>query len=197
MISPTVNASGINFSNVTGTSVTVNWTSGNGNNRLLLVKADSSINAFPLDGTDYTANAAFGSGNSVGNNNYVVYNASGNSTTVTGLTANKKYYFRVIEYNKNTTSGNNALYLLGSNPQEYTITANSFTFTGNGNWSNAANWSNGLIPPSTLPHGAQIIINPAGTGECVLDVQQRISSSAAVTVQTGKKFKLLGNLVIQ
>jgi CubicO group peptidase (beta-lactamase class C family) len=197
MASPTVNASNINFSNVTGSSVTVNWTNGNGNNRLLLVKQDSSINAFPLDGTDYTANAAFGSGNSVGNNNYVVYNATGNSATVTGLTANKKYYFQVIEYNKNSTSGNNALYLLGGNPQEYTITASSFTFTGNGNWSNAANWNNNLVPPSILPHGSQITINPSGTGECVLDVQQRVSSAASITVQTGKKFRVLGNLLIQ
>lgn len=197
MASPTVNASNLNFSNVSGTSVTVNWANGNGGNRLLVVKADSSINAFPLDGTDYTANAAFGSGNSLGINNYVLYNGTGNSATVTGLTANKKYYFRVIEYNKNTTTGNNALYLLGSNPQDYTITATGFTFTGTGNWSTAANWSNNLIPPATLPHGSQITINPSGTGECVLDVQQRVSSSAAITVQAGKKFRIMGNLVIQ
>lgn len=197
MASPTVNASGLNFSNVSGTSVTVNWANGNGGNRLLVVKADSSINAFPLDGTDYTANAAFGSGASLGNNNYVLYNGSGNTVTVTGLTANKKYYFRVIEYNKNTTTGNNALYLLGSNPQDYTITAGSFTFTGNGNWSTAANWNNSLVPPTNLPHGSQIIINPTGTGECVLDVQQKVSSSAAITVQAGKKFRIAGNLLVQ
>ena len=197
MLSPTVNASGISFSNVSGSSVTVNWTNGNGASRLLIVKADSAVNAFPLDGTNYTANAAFGSGNSPGLNNYVVYNGSGSSVTVTGLTANKKYYFRVVEYNRNTSTGNNALYLLGNNPREYTITAGSFTFTGNGNWSNAANWSGNLIPPATLPHGSQIIINPSGTGECVLDVQQRVSSSAAVTVQAGKKFRIMGNLVIQ
>lgn len=197
MLSPTINASNINFSNVSGNAVTVSWTNGSGANRLLIVKADSSINAFPLDGTDYTANTAFGSGSSLGNNNYVLYNGTGNSVTVTGLTANKTYYFRVIEYNKNTATGNNALYLLGSNQQEYTITAGNFTFTGNGDWSNAVNWNNNLIPPSTLPHGSQIIINPAGTGECVLDVLQRISSSAAITVQTGKKFRIMGNLVIQ
>ena len=197
MASPTVNASAINFSNVSGTSVTVNWTSGNGSNRLLVVKADSSINGFPLDGTDYTANTVFGSGNSFGINNYAVYNSTGNSVTVTGLTANKKYYFRVIEYNKNTITGNNALYLLGSNAMDYTITATSFTFTGNGNWSNAANWSNSLIPPSTLPHGVQIVINPSGTGECVLDVEQRVSSAASIIVQTGKKLRITGNLTIK
>lgn len=197
MATPTVNASALSFSNVSGTSVTVNWANGNGGNRLLVVKADSSVNAFPLDGTDYTANASFSAGSNLGIGNYVVYNGTGNSITVTGLAANKKYYFRVIEYNKNTTTGNNALYLLGSNPQEYTVTANSFSFTGNGNWSNASNWSNNLVPPSTLPQGSQIIINPSAGGECVLDVQQKIASSASVTVQAGKKFVVQGNLVIQ
>jgi CubicO group peptidase (beta-lactamase class C family) len=197
MASPTVNAAAINFSNVSGTSVTVNWTNGNGGSRLLLVKSDNSINSFPLDGTDYIANAAFGSGNSPGSNTYIVYNGTGNSVIVTGLTPNKKYYFRLVEYNKNSSTGNNALYLLGSNPEEYTITSNSFSFTGNGNWSTAANWNNSLMPPPTLPHGSQIIINPTGTGECVLDVQQRISSAASLTVQTGKRLKIVGNLVIQ
>lgn len=197
MASPTVNASALSFSNVSGTSVTVNWANGNGGNRLLVVKADSSVNAFPLDGTDYTANASFNAGSNLGIGNYIVYNGTGNSVTVTGLTANKKYYFRVIEYNKNTTTGNNALYLLGNNPQEYTVTANSFSFTGNGNWSNPSNWSNSLIPPSTLPQGSQIIINPSAGGECVLDVQQKIATSASVTVQAGKKFVVQGNLVIQ
>lgn len=197
MLSPTANASALNFSNVSGSAVTVHWTNGNGGSRLLLVKADSAVNAFPLDGTDYTANPTFGSGGSPGLNNYVVYNGTGDSARVTGLSPNKKYYFRVIEYNKNAATGNNALYLLGSNVQEYTITSGSFTFIGNGNWSNAANWQNSLVPPAVLPHGSQIFINPSGSGECVLDVQQRVSSSAAVTVQTGKKFRVAGNLVVQ
>lgn len=197
MESPKVNASNLNFSNVSGTSVTVNWTNGNGGNRLLVVRADNSVNAFPLDGTDYTGNASFGAGTVLGADNYIAYNGTGNTVTLTGLTANKKYYFRLAEYNKNMTTGNNALYLLGSNPQGFTITASSFSFTGNGNWSNAANWSNNLIPPSTLSHGAQIIINPSGTGECILDVSQTVSPAASVTVMAGKKFKVLGNPIIQ
>lgn len=116
MASPTVNAKNISFSNVTTSSVTVNWTIGNGGNRLLVVSPDAPINAFPLDGTDYTGNVSYGSGSMLGANNYVVYNGAGNSATITGLTSGKTYYFRVVEYNKNTTTGNNALYLLGDNP---------------------------------------------------------------------------------
>lgn len=117
MTSPTVNASSISFSNVTPNSATVNWTNGNGGSRLLLVRPDSNINAFPLDGSDYTADSAFGSGTLLGTNNYVVYNGTGNSVTVRGLTPGAKYYFRVVEYNKNAVTGNNSLYLLGNNPE--------------------------------------------------------------------------------
>jgi hypothetical protein len=116
MASPTVNAKNISFSNVTTSSVTVNWTIGNGGNRLLVVSPDAPINAFPLDGTDYTGNVSYGSGSMLGANNYVVYNGTGNSATITGLTSGKTYYFRLVEYNKNATTGNNALYLLGDNP---------------------------------------------------------------------------------
>ena len=117
MESPTANASGIMFSNVTSNSVTINWTNGNGDNRLLLASPDAEIDAFPSDGADYSGNAVFGSGSAVGANNYVVYNGTGSSVTVTGLTSGKTYFFRVVEYNKNSVTGNNALYLLGDNPE--------------------------------------------------------------------------------
>jgi CubicO group peptidase (beta-lactamase class C family) len=114
---PTVNASGITFSNVTGSSIKLSWTKGNGEYRMVVAHANSIIDAFPDDRANYTGNAAFGTGASLGSGNYVVYNGTENSVTVTGLTPGKTYYFRVFEYNKNTTTGNNSLYLRGNNPQ--------------------------------------------------------------------------------
>ena len=197
MNSPIVNASGINFSNITTSSVTVNWASGNGDSRLLLVKPDTIINAYPLDGTDYTANAAFGTGSLLGTDNFVAYNGTGNSTTVTGLTAGRKYYFRVIEYNKNSTTGNNALYLLGSNPVNNIRPGQTYSFTGNGNWNIASNWAGSLIPPATLPSGSHILIDPPIGGECVLNTSIIVSTGATLTVQSGKKFRIPGTLTIQ
>lgn len=72
-----------------------------------------------------------------------------------------------------------------------------YTFTGNGNWDLADNWSNGSIPPSTLSAGSAIIINPAGNGECLLNVQQIIASGASIIVKENKKLKMTGNLSIQ
>jgi len=128
MSDPTVNASGISFQTVSTTSIKLSFTKGNGGKRLLIAGTDSALTSFPLDGVDYTGNTVFGKGSKFGNN-YVVYNDAGNSVTVTGLTKNTKYFFRVVEYNKNTASGNNALYLLGANPQKAQSTLGSLPIT--------------------------------------------------------------------
>lgn len=72
-----------------------------------------------------------------------------------------------------------------------------YTFTGNGNWSLATNWGSFLKPPTTLPSGSQIIINPTSNGECILNVTQTISQGASIKVLTGKKFRVPGNLIVQ
>ena len=72
-----------------------------------------------------------------------------------------------------------------------------YLFTGNGLWSNAANWQNGLIPPATLPAGAEIIIDPSAAGECILDRPQNIAPGGKLTVQSNKKLVINGNLTIQ
>lgn len=117
MLSPTQNASGISFSNTTRNSIKVDWENGNGGKRLLLVRPSDPKNAFPLDGTNYSANADFGSAPNLGADEKIVFNGTGNSVTVTGLYANKKYHFRVVEYNNTAASGNNSLYLLGGNAE--------------------------------------------------------------------------------
>ena len=117
MESPTINASNFSFSHVTHNSVTVNWTNGNGNKRLLLIKQDANVDEFPLDGTDYVADGDFNTASTIGTGTRVVFNGTGNSVTVTGLNPGATYYFRTVEYNNNAVTGNNSLYLLGNNPE--------------------------------------------------------------------------------
>ena len=74
----------------------------------------SEFSAYPLDGTDYTANPQFGSGDNLGDGSFVVYNGTGMSVNINGLDSGKEYAFRVYEYTQNTTTANNALYLLGN-----------------------------------------------------------------------------------
>ena len=70
----------------------------------------------------------------------------------------------------------------------------TYTFTGNGNFSDAANWINNLVPPYTLPVSDEIIINPAGTGECILNVPLRMRTGGKFTVVAGKKIRVNGNV---
>ena len=101
---PTQNASAMSFSGVTTDSMTVNWTNGDGDGRVLVMRAGGTPNKFPLDGTDYSA------GGDLGGGNYVVYSGAGNSASVGNLIDNTNYQFRLYEYKKNDNTGNYALY---------------------------------------------------------------------------------------
>jgi hypothetical protein len=129
---PAQNASAINFSNVTSNSMTVNWTNGDGDGRVLIMRVGGAPNKFPLDGTEYAA------GMDLGDGNRVVYSGAGNSATVGNLNGNTNYQFRLYEYKKNANTGNYALYQLanpGSGSQNTpgtTAQTTRFDFDGDG-----------------------------------------------------------------
>ncbi|MGD9491749.1 MAG: GEVED domain-containing protein [Bacteroidales bacterium] len=81
-----------------GTSLTVNWTNGSGNSRLVVARLTATAGVDPISGLTYTANTAFGSGSTTGTGNFVVYNGTGTSVTVTGLTSGTNYTFTVYEF---------------------------------------------------------------------------------------------------
>ncbi|TGD83204.1 T9SS type A sorting domain-containing protein [Hymenobacter wooponensis] len=89
---------------VTTTSLQLNLTGGNGTTKYLVVAhLAAPVDAEPTDATTYTADAAFGKGSVLGKGNYVVYNGTGSSVTVTNLRANTPYYFTVFAFNDNNT----------------------------------------------------------------------------------------------
>ena len=73
---------------------------------------------------------------------------------------------------------------------------NTYEFTGNGNWNNAANWKKQCIPPTVLGNEATIIINPVVNGECVLNITQVIGKAASLNVLPGKQLRIPGNLIM-
>lgn len=77
----------------------------------------------------------------------------------------------------------------------------TYTFNGDGNWDNPANWSNNTIPPATLAAPNRIIINPTPGGSCILNNivggQQIIATGAQIIISPNAKLVLPGNLVIQ
>ncbi len=98
---PAVSSSNFVFNSVDINSITTSWTIGNGTNRVV-VASTSPITAFSssasLLSTVAIPNAVYGKGAALGGG-YVVYNGTGRSVTITGLSAFTKYYFAVVEYN--------------------------------------------------------------------------------------------------
>ncbi|MGB8192588.1 MAG: T9SS type A sorting domain-containing protein, partial [Chitinophagaceae bacterium] len=99
---PTIQASALNFTNVVGNSVTLNFTKGNGAKRLVLARKSAAVNAIPVDLKAYSYSPEFGDGNVINTDNYVVYASTGSQVIVTGLEPATAYHFSVFEYNGNS-----------------------------------------------------------------------------------------------
>ncbi len=95
---PTIQASDITFTKITSTSLTIKWTNGNGTNRLVLIKQGSVVNAVPVDGTTYSANNGWTSGQEIETGNFVVYNGTADSIVVVNLEAATTYHVAVYEF---------------------------------------------------------------------------------------------------
>ena len=100
---PTTQASAINFTAIGDNAMTINWTGGDGDDGVIvLAKQGTAVDADPVSGTSYTANAAFGTGDEIGTGNYVVYvggAAGADNVAVTSLAAGTTYHFAVYELN--------------------------------------------------------------------------------------------------
>ena len=87
-------ATALAFTNIGSTSMTIGWTNTNGNRRLVVV---SPVNTFVArtngTGPAHTAATTF-----TGTGEQIVYDGTGSSVTVTGLTCNTTYYVQVYEY---------------------------------------------------------------------------------------------------
>lgn len=150
---PTSGSNSFYITDVTSNAFTINWmkpVSGGGTNSLVIMKPGTTNTDAPVDMYSYTANSAYGSGSLVGSS-YTVYNGTGNSVRVTGLTANSDYAIVVYEFNGGTGTFNNthnyfvSSYLLGigtTNSAEPTLSSSSLVLTPSTN-SITANWSNG------------------------------------------------------
>jgi hypothetical protein len=80
------------FYDVTTNKMTLSWTNGNGESRIVKISTTNSFN-MPVNGTDPAANTIFGG------SEQVVFNGTGNSVTVTNLSPSTTYYFHVFDYN--------------------------------------------------------------------------------------------------
>ncbi|MBO9201536.1 MULTISPECIES: T9SS type A sorting domain-containing protein [Niastella] len=166
---PTVAASAPVVSAVDGNKFNFKWTNGNGDGRVVVMRAGSAVNFTPASATSYTANAAFGTGTNLGSDQYVVYNGTGNSVSITNLLPATTYYLTVFEYNGTgsllrylTSSVLNATGATAAAPSVAASNAVTAT-TGNNmtlSWTNG-NGENRLV---VVKKGSNVLAAPADLG---------------------------------
>lgn len=100
---PTVASDSVVIVAVDAGSLTLTWTPGNGTGRLVLVRAGGPVDATPVDGQTYAANAMFGAGDEVGVGNFVVLAGPGSQVAVTGLSDTTSYHVSIFEFNADST----------------------------------------------------------------------------------------------
>jgi hypothetical protein len=134
---PTINST-ITFGCNTGTSMIINFTGGNGSSRIVVMKAAASVSYIPSDGIAATGvNNIFSSAADQGSGDRIVYDGSGSTVTVSGLTAATSYAIAIYEYNG---SGATADYLstpatatgLTTGGVSYSSTGGTYTQNFNG-----------------------------------------------------------------
>jgi glucose/arabinose dehydrogenase len=69
-----------------------------------------------------------------------------------------------------------------------------YVFSGSGNWSDSANWKNGLKPENVIPSNADIVIKPYKNGVCTLDVAQVIPPGNGIYIEPETNFVVAQNL---
>jgi len=168
---------------LTTTSATLNWTSGDGANRIVVMREINPIIFNPTDNSTYTANTAFGTGADVGTNEYVVYNGNSNTVDVTNLTPGTIYHVTIYEYNCNIgsedyyTSGTPTTDMFITNPEN----PDNFTSSCITDTTIELSWS---VPSSGNFDGYLLVVRDGATPHSVnsLDPNTALSENTDYTI---------------
>jgi len=101
----TTNASIDSMVSTASGQLTIYFQTGSGDANIIYIKEGSSIIDNPANGSSYTANTTFRSGDDLGNNTYVVYagvSSKSSNITVTNLNDENKYYVKIGTYNNSS-----------------------------------------------------------------------------------------------
>ena len=165
---PTTQASAYNTTALGTTSATLNWTDGDGDEVLVVVKEGSAVDEDPTSGTAYTGETVFGDGDALGTGNYVVHSGSATSSvSITGLSEATTYHVAVYEFNTTDTC-----YLTPALTGSFTTgcstpsEVNSFTATA-GNEEVDLTWTNGSCYDEIVviaKETSAVTVTPTGDG---------------------------------
>jgi len=187
LFAPSTQASNVTFAGTTTTASTVSWTNGNGNSRAVFMLAGVSGSPAPVDLTAYNANAAFGAGGQIGSTGwYCVYNGTGTTVNVTGLTAGTTYQLMAVEYNG---TGSNVAYLTTAgtgNPAGVTTVTPPPTITS---FTPASGPVGTLVTITGTNFNATAANNIVFFGATMATVTAASATSLTVTVPTGATYR--------
>jgi hypothetical protein len=103
-MAPSEQATSVIISEIGSNRMKIEWTRGDGNGCAVFVKQTDAGTAAPVDNTTYSGNTLFPTGDQIGTTGwYCVYNGTGTSVTVNGLSASTGYRVHVCEYNNGST----------------------------------------------------------------------------------------------
>lgn len=213
---PTVQASGVNFTNVTPTTFTINWTKGGdgvtpSTGSLIIVKDVSAVDAVPVDGTSYTAGGSFGAGTEIGTSsgNFVVYRATVSTVNITNLIDGHTYHVAVFA--SNGAAGSGSENYLTTSPARGSQTAQLPTYYSKAsvdpsvlaNWNSNRDGTSGTAPSSFTAAASNFIIQNGhtmnttvaftiGTTGSKLQIESGgiLSAGHSVTITTGATFRI-------
>lgn len=144
---PTVASSNLMFTTIDGNALYFQWTKGNGERRIVVVKEGSAVTALPQDGSEYNFSDDFLAAPSLAPGEKIVYIGSNNYALVKNLNHSTTYHFRIYEFD-GTQGGTR--YLTSSFLQANKMTASAPTIAASnascsniGSGSMQVNWSNG------------------------------------------------------
>lgn len=171
---PTSCGSITSASAITGSSATINFTAGGGSGRFLFIGQNSlSPSTYPTDGYYYTTSAIYGNGYYLGNSYYGMYNGSGTSASISGLSGATTY--RVYDYE----------YTNGSYPTYSTYNYNTKNYSSCGSYTfNTTN-----VPPTINAISNFTVCQDVGTQAISLsgigDGSTNESQNLSVTATSG------------
>ncbi len=100
----------ITIGEVTGSSIKLSLSGGDGTKKIVVAKKGSMVNWSPTDGSTISGvSSVFTSATDQGDGNKIVFEGSGNEVTVSGLAVSATYYFAAYAYNDGSNNSQNYL----------------------------------------------------------------------------------------
>ncbi|MCX7985142.1 MAG: T9SS type A sorting domain-containing protein [Bacteroidetes bacterium] len=159
---------------VTSTSITLNFSGGSGDGRLVVARRGSPVTWVPTDGM-----VATGVSNDIslavdhGDGNKIVYDGSGSSVTVTQLLPGTTYYFALYEYNG-----------LAANAQNYLIPSTALAHA------TTIEEAGLVVEPSTVHFGRIVVGTQSSVKSYLLSGVYLTPQNGTVTVTAPEGFKV-------